>query len=234
MKKNFLTVAAMMVVAFFVSTEIAKAADVTFSGQVRTRWDATEQFGSNVAGTANVGGNNQTDDAVFSSVRLAAKAKINETTGAFIQLQSTRNWGENQGGLTAQGAGEDNASATVNDNDSSVGIHQAYMEFKNFLNLPMGFNAKIGRQEVLLDGWRLFGNTIWTPGMQSHDMVRLDHKHDNLSVTLGYILRGENGRENDPADHNDFVRFLATMFILIINQVARARQFNSPHLVVVR
>ena len=45
MKKNFLTVAAMMVVAFFVSTEIAKAADVSFSGQIRTRWDATEQFG---------------------------------------------------------------------------------------------------------------------------------------------------------------------------------------------
>ncbi len=154
MKKNFLTVAAMMVVAFFASTEIAKAADVSFSGQIRTRWDATEQF-TNV-------GTNETDDAVFSSVRLAAKANINETTSAFIQMQSTRNWGETGTGATAEGngAGSGNASGTANDNDSSVGIHQAYMQFKNFLNLPLGFDAKIGRQEVLLDGWRLFGNTI--------------------------------------------------------------------------
>jgi len=212
MKKNFLTVIAMMVVAFFVSTEIAKAADVTFSGQIRTRWDATEQFGgTDTAAGSNDGtqaGSNQTDDAVFSSVRLAATANVNDTTKAFIQLQSTRNWGEN-GGIAgtsetgSNGAGDGNASLTANDNDASVGIHQAYMQFKNFLNLPMGFDAKIGRQEVLLDGWRLFGNTIWTPGMQSHDMVRLDHKHDNLSVTLGYILAREGGRQTDSRDHHD-------------------------------
>jgi hypothetical protein len=209
MKKNFLTVAAMMVVGFFVSTEIAKAADISFSGQVRTRWDAIEQFGgasTQEATSTTYGANNETDDAVFSSVRLAAKAKVNETTSAFIQLQSTRNWGEAETGSTAggAGAGDGNASGTVNDNDSSVGIHQAYMEFKNFLNLPMGFDAKIGRQEVLLDGWRLFGNTIWTPGMQSHDMVRLNHKQDNMSLTLGYILRGESGRNVDTGDADDW------------------------------
>jgi hypothetical protein len=49
MKKNFLTVAAMTVVAFFVSAEIAKAADVTFSGQVRTRWEVNEQNGGTAA-----------------------------------------------------------------------------------------------------------------------------------------------------------------------------------------
>jgi hypothetical protein len=216
MKKNFLTVIAMMVVAFFVSTEIAKAADVTFSGQIRTRWDATEQFGGTdtTAGGAGSGlpaGNNQTDDAVFSSVRLAAKANINESASAFIQLQSTRNWGQNGGETATNGAGDGNASFSANDGDASVGVHQAYMQFKNFLNLPMGFDAKIGRQEVLLDGWRLFGNTIWTPGMQSHDMVRLEHKHDNTYITLGYILALEDGRQADPADHQDQDTWMAYM-----------------------
>ena len=46
MKKNFLTVAAMTVVAFFVSAEIAKAADISFSGQVRTRWEVAEHLGN--------------------------------------------------------------------------------------------------------------------------------------------------------------------------------------------
>ena len=195
MRKNFLTVAAMAVVSFFVSAEIAKAADVSFSGQVRTRWDVTEQFN-------NIGAD-KTDDAVFSSVRLGAKANVNESTSAFIQFQSTRNWGETATGSTADeaGAGSGNASNTVNDEDSSVGVHQAYMQFKNFLGLP--FDAKIGRQEVLLDGWRLFGNTIWTPGMQSHDMVRLDHKQGNMHLMLGYILDTEGGRDVDTADQRD-------------------------------
>ena len=193
MRKNLLAVATMAVVVFFVSTEMAKAADVSFSGQVRTRWDAMEQF-TNI-------GTNETDDAVFSSVRLGAKANVNETTSAFIQFQSTRNWGELGTGTEASGGGSGNASNTVNDNDESVGVHQAYMQFKNFLGLP--FDAKIGRQEVLLDGWRLFGNTIWTPGMQSHDMVRLDHKQGNMHLMLGYILHQEGGRSGDANDGDD-------------------------------
>ena len=47
MKKNFLTVVALMVAAFFVATEIAQAADVSFSGQIRTRYEVNEQGGNN-------------------------------------------------------------------------------------------------------------------------------------------------------------------------------------------
>ena len=36
-------VGALMVTAFFAATEIAKAADVTFSGQIRTRYEVNEQ-----------------------------------------------------------------------------------------------------------------------------------------------------------------------------------------------
>ena len=84
MKKNFLTVIAMAVVAFFVSAEIAKAADISFSGQVRTRWEVAEHLGNGgVAGGGDANGligDNQPDDFIQSSVRLAAKANINETT----------------------------------------------------------------------------------------------------------------------------------------------------------
>jgi len=131
-------------------------------------------------------------------------------------MQSTRNWGENAGagdGNGAAGAGDDNASDTANDNDTNVGIHQAYAQFDNFLNIPLGWTAKIGRQEVLLDGWRLFGNTIWTTGMQTHDMVRLTHKHDNTTVSAAYILRNEDGRADDRTDDNDF-----DVYLLHLNQ----------------
>ena len=213
MKKNFLTVIAMTVVAFFVSAEIAKAADVTFSGQIRTRWEVSEHIGGggvSGAGDADAPGfNNQPDDFVISSVRLAAKANINSTTSAFIQMQSARTWGGT--GSSTNGGGSGNASSSADNNDASVGLHQAYFTIKNFMNLPLGWDAKVGRQEIKLDGWRLFGNTIWTTGMQTHDAIRFNHKKDNLALSLMYILRNEDGRENDQSDANDWEVYAAHM-----------------------
>jgi hypothetical protein len=211
MKKNFLTVAVMAVVAFFVSTEIAKAADITFSGQLRTRWEMNEHGANGGNGTGSRNSfTNEPQDEIFTSARLAAKANINETTSAFIQMQSVRTWGQVNGGTaTNTGAGTGNASGTASDTDSTVGVHQAYFTLKNFLNLPVGFDAKIGRQEILLDGWRLFGNTIWTAGMQTHDAVTLHHKHDNMSLLLAYISAVENDRITDPIDGTDRENFLA-------------------------
>jgi hypothetical protein len=208
MKKNFLTVAAMAVVAFFVSTEIAKAADITFSGQVRTRMEISEHQGgtSTASGVGSANSNSfsdNTDEFIFSSVRLAAKANINDTTSAFIQMQSIRNWGNESTatGTFGEGAGSGNASASANNADASVGIHQAYFTLKNFGGIPA--DMKLGRQEIKLDGWRLFGNTIWTAGMQTHDAVTFHHKHDNVHVTAGYIKAQEDGREEDIDDAND-------------------------------
>ena len=210
MKKNLLTVAAMAVVAFFVSTEIAKAADITFSGQLRTRWEVNEQGAASGDGTVENGRSfaDLGDDFIFTSARLAAKANINETTGAFIQMQSIRTWGQTNGGAgTGSTAGSGNASGTVNDADASVGVHQAYFTLKNFLGAPL--DAKIGRQEILLDGWRLFGNTIWTAGMQTHDAMSFSHKHDNMSLFLAYISAVENDRTDDPNDSTDRESYLA-------------------------
>ena len=209
MKKNFLAVAAMMVVAFFVSTEIAKAADISFSGQIRSRWEVNEHTGNGgVSGEAG-NFNNNPDDFIFSSVRLAATANVNDTTSAFIQLQSVRNWGNTGSGSAATGAGDGNASGTANNRDATVGIHQAYFTLKNFLNLPVAMDLKLGRQEVKLDGWRLFGNTIWTPGMQTHDAIRMTHAHDNMTLVLAYILAQEDGRSTDFQDSADQDVFLA-------------------------
>jgi hypothetical protein len=124
-------------------------------------------------------------------------------------MQSNRTWGDVGNTDSGTGKGSGNASSVVNDADSTVGIHQAYFTINNFLNLPMGFDAQVGRQEIILDGWRLFGNTIWTMGMQSHDAIRLNHKHDNMSLSLAYILRSEDGRAQDQNDAEDFDVYLA-------------------------
>ncbi len=191
MKKNLLTAVAGMVAALFVGTTIAEAASVDFGGQIRPRFEINEQSDFNDSTSA--------DFFISSRVRLHAKADILPDTSAFIQLQSTRVWGNNIGGAGAeQGAG--NASFTANDADASVGIHQAYFTHKNLFGLPA--DLKLGRQEVVLDGHRLFGNTGWTEGAQTHDAVRLTHSAGNHTLAAVYI-RGNDGGQGSLADPDD-------------------------------
>jgi len=175
MKRNFLTGIAMMVAAFFVGTEIAHAADVSFSGSVRTRYENHDTTFNDL---------DASNDRTATQVRLNAKANISADTSAFIQMQSSRTWGNN-------------SSYTASDADASVGLHKAYFTLKNFAGT--GVTAKVGRQEVVLDGHRLFGHTGWTTGAQTHDAVRLSHSHDNMTMT--YVLA--NSVEGTSAAHAD-------------------------------
>ena len=186
MKKNFLTAAAIMVTAFFVGTEVAKAADVTFGGQIRTRYEVNEQ--TDFTDTT------EADDFTSTRVRLNANVNVNDSTSAFIQMQSVRTWGESvedTASTTNPNVGSANASTTASDGDTSVGVHQAYFTLKNFATLPV--DLQLGRQEVVLDGHRLFGNTGWTQGAQTHDAIRLTHKHDNMTLLYAWINVNEDG-----------------------------------------
>jgi len=110
-------------------------------------------------------------------------------------MQSARTWGNDLDTTTTGGAnsgGSGNASFTTNDGDASVGLHQAYFTLKNFASLPI--DAQVGRQEVVLDGHRLFGSTGWTTGAQTHDAIRLSHKHGNHTLSYLYVLGAEDGR----------------------------------------
>jgi hypothetical protein len=199
MKKNFLTAAALTVIAFFVATTIAQAADVNFSGQLRSRFESNGQSGGGAFNDAN-----RNDDFIASRVRLNASVNVNDSTSAFIQMQSNRTWGNNveTGGTLANNAGSGNAALSPSDADASVGLHQAYFTLKNFATLPV--DLQIGRQQVVLDGHRLFGHTGWTTGAQTHDAIRLTHAHDNMTLVYAYSLGNESDRvTNDAGDLDD-------------------------------
>jgi len=86
MKKNFLTAAAIMVTAFLLATTIAQASDVTMGGEFWTRYEVMERNDFN--------DDTEADSYFQSRIRLNATANINESTSAFIQLQSNRTWGD--------------------------------------------------------------------------------------------------------------------------------------------
>jgi len=182
MKKNFLTTVAITVVAFFVATEIAIAADINFTGQVRSRFEMNEQSDFDDDTDAN--------DFIATRVRLNANVNINDSTSAFIQMQSSRVWG-NDIDNTTTGGGSGNGSFTASDADASVGIHEAYFTLKNFAG--MSADLKLGRQQIVIDGHRLFGHTGWTTGAQTHDAIRLTHKGGNHTLNYSYIIANEGG-----------------------------------------
>jgi len=173
MKKNFLIAAASA--ALLLGSDLAIAADVSFSGQIRPRMETRDH---------DFHEDSDMQTQIGTRVRLNAKATANENTSVFLQFQSVGVWGfdggETAGTRAATGGGGNQALDILNE----VGFHQAYFTLKNLYNT--GVAAKVGRQEVVLDGHRLFGHTGWTTGAQTQDAARFTHAGGNH--TLNYIF----------------------------------------------
>ena len=180
MKRNFVTAIAVMVTAIFVGTTIAQASDISFSGQIRPRMEIADinDF------------NDQTDinTAFATRVRFNVKAKANPDTSAFLQFQSVGLWG-GAGTATSNRTATGGGGAEANDQLNDVGLHQAYFTVNNFAGLPV--LVKVGRQEIVLDGHRLIGNTGWTPGAQTHDAILALHSADNHTLAYAYSKGAE-------------------------------------------
>jgi len=183
MKRNYFI--AIAVAAFMVATTIAQAADMSFSGQFRPRWMSTND--------ADESTNNRS--SFDTRVRFNAKSNVNANTAVFLQFQSVGNWG-----VDNANAQDDRLSATANDVTTDVGFHQAFMTFKNVFGQAV--DAKIGRQEVVLDGHRLFGHTGWTTGAQTNDAIRLNHSAGNHELNYIYIASIEAGANTTSQDQN--------------------------------
>jgi len=196
MKRNYLL--AIAVAVLMLASEVAWAADVSLSGQFRPRFNID---------------NNSTDlnsnsNTFFDTrVRLNAKANVNANTEVFLQFQSVGTWGactaaspdSDAGGnatggcvgtreATGGGAGQGDA-AEASDLLNDVGFHQAYLTLKNFAGQAV--DLKIGRQEVVIDGHRLFGHTGWTQGAETKDAIRLTHAAGNHSLNYTFIQGDE-------------------------------------------
>jgi hypothetical protein len=180
MKKNYFTVIA--VAGLLLLGTVAQAADIEFSGQFRPRMNF-DSDGSDLT----------TNTQIFDTrVRLNAKSKINANTSIFLQFQSVGSWGvadldtdANDGTRISVGGGNDQASDVLAD----VGFHQAFVTYKKLAGANI--DGKIGRQEVVIGGHRLFGHTGWLQGGETKDAIRLTHSAGNHTVGYTFIA-GQN------------------------------------------
>jgi len=193
MKRNYFV--AIAVAALMTAATVAQAADVTFGGQFRPRFNID-----------NDASNSSSPQTFFDTrVRLNAKAKVNANTEVFLQFQSVGNWGMDGGGRTHNGTrtSEGGGGEDANDNLNDVGFHQAHLTLKNFTGRAL--DLKVGRQEVVIDGHRLFGHTGWTQGADTKDAIRLTHAGGNHTLNYTFIAARENDDVNSIAKNDSNV-----------------------------
>ncbi len=193
MSKRFLAVLAMATAFMMTGAMVAEAADVKFTGQVRLRGEAWSGTGGN-----DLFRNGDWNSYIGNRMRLNANVKVDDSLSAFIQMQSTTMFGLDPASGANVPRGAHIGLSDPSDNSTDLGLHQAYFVQKNLFG--SGLTIKAGRQEIVLDGHRLFGHTGWTTGAQAHDAIMFEHAHDKMTLRYYFSKQTENAGKSDAGD----------------------------------
>ncbi len=135
------------------------AQEITLSGELRPRTEYLHGFGSLAA-------KNQ-DPAFWTEQRSRLNFSFKSTDYLVgMTLQDIRVWG---------------STPQLNKSDNFSAFHEAWggMVFSKKVLL------KLGRQELIYDDHRIFGNVGWAQQARSHDLARLQYKDSTVSFDVG-------------------------------------------------
>lgn len=134
---------------------------LTISGELRPRTELRKGYKS------------LTPDDAESALFVSQRTRINTAykTDAytfFLSFQDVRVWG-------------DVKQLNVADKNG-LALHQAWAK----VNFSDGFALKLGRQEIVYDDSRIFGNVGWAQQGRSHDAAIFKFGNENYSLDLGF------------------------------------------------
>ncbi len=111
------------------------------------------------------------DPAAFISQRTRFNAAFKEDRLHFyLSLQDVRVWGD---------------VPQLNTSDKNgIAIHQAWGE----LLFDKNVSLRLGRQEIVYDDHRIFGNVDWAQQARSHDIAVLKYTENSLKLDLGFAF----------------------------------------------
>ncbi len=118
-------------------------------------------------------------DGVDAAAFISQRSRINfiygsEKMTAYIALQNIRIWGD----VNTLSASDENGTA----------IHEAWAS----LLLDSKFSLKMGRQEIVYDDSRIFGNVDWAQAARSHDaFLAIFKPNDKSRLDVGLALNEE-------------------------------------------
>ncbi len=135
-------------------------AQLEVDAEVRPRFEYRHGFGTLFPDDA--------DPAAFVSQRTRLKAGYTmEKLKFYLNFQDVRVWGD-----VPQLNRSDNSGFTV---------HEAWAQ----LYLDENWAIKVGRQEVIYDDHRIFGNVEWAQQARSHDMALLKYAKNGFLMNIG-------------------------------------------------
>jgi hypothetical protein len=143
------------------------AEGITLDGQIRARGELdNKDFNSD----------NSLNESSGLRTRLGLTIDKIENTKIYIQLQDSRGFGDNSGAL---------------DNDINLGIHQAYVRFKDPWDL--GISAQVGRFEMKYGRQRVIGVVGWSHIGRTFDglLFNYDHKYVDADFFIVELSRHE-------------------------------------------
>jgi len=160
---------------------IALAALLAIPAGAQTEWDVSGQI--RLRGlTEQTGFDKDLDETEYTEMRtrLGIRADIEGNVHAFIQLQDSRIWGdENQFG--------DRTSGTLSDS-KNIDLHQAYFKIDNIFG--EGWGGMGGRFEFNRGNQRVFGAVGWHNVGRAWEGSMLWYDRPNLNITgFGFKVR---------------------------------------------
>lgn len=168
----------------FLFTSVTTAQEFIINAEIRPRFENRHGFKALI--------NPEEEGASFISQRSRVSLDFHkEKLSLGISLQNIRVWGD---------------VYTIATDDKAFAFHQAWANYQ-FLEK---FSLKVGRQEILYDDSRIFGNVDWAQQARSFDVVIAKFKFKkNGILDIGYSLNNDseqliNSLYSNIADYKTF------------------------------
>ncbi|WP_299527216.1 alginate export family protein [uncultured Lutibacter sp.] len=148
-----------LLIAILVLVSVQSYAQLTISGELRPRAEYRNGYKTLTA--------DGSDAALFVSQRTRLNTKyVTDDYTFFLSFQDVRVWGDVK---------------QLADNGNSLSVHEAWGQVKFNPN----FSVKLGRQEIIYDDSRMFGNVGWAQQGRSHDAAIFKFGNENYKLDLG-------------------------------------------------
>lgn len=122
---------------------------------------------------------------------------------AYVSMQDIRVWGD--------------VSQLDNGASNKFGIHQAWGEYF----FTQKFSLKAGRQELVYDDSRIFGNVGWAQQARAHDLGLLKYENKNFQAHLGFAYN----QEKESLFGNDYTNlsnYKAMQFLWVHTKIGKS------------
>jgi alginate export protein len=196
--KNFIITLAILSLFFF--GEIAKA-QFTLSGEYRPRTEYRHGYRSLADSQMNAG--------YFIDQRARINFDFKSERYSFkLVLQDVRTWGAEP--------------QLVRGDGKWTTLHEAWAK----VNFNSKFSLKLGRQEIIYDDHRIFGNVGWTQQARSHDAAIIQFADNGWKADVGFAFNQDRPQSN--TTYYSVIRSYKTFQTIWINK--KTENFNGSFL----